>query len=277
MQRHYGLKPRDHDSRPPLGVFDHVNMRRFAMVESRQNPVAGTQSAEMRWKDLYRIGGVACIIVVALVMLAIIAFFIWPYAPGSAPTEDILIALQDDMLGGLVSLDTLLPVIELVTVLPLLALYVALKHVNESYALVALVLGLIAVVFFVVARPLSELVLLSEKYATATSEVARSQYVAAGEALLALFDGTAWITGTAFIGVSALISSLLMLRSDVFSKTTAYAGIIASAPGFGFFIPVIGPVLLFVVTFGGVIWYILIARTFFRLGWDKPDAPHTVQ
>jgi hypothetical protein len=101
--------------------------------------------------------------------------------------------------------------------------------------------------------------------------------VAAGEALLALFDGTAWAIGTVLTGVSALISSLLMLRSAVFSRTTAYAGIVASAPGFGFFIPVIGPVLLFVVTFGGVIWYILIARMLFRLGWGNPDAPHTVQ
>ena len=247
------------------------------MGESIQNAVADIQSTDLRWKDLYRIGAVACITVVVLVMLAIIAFFIWPYAPGSAPTEDILIALQDDLLGGLVSLDMLLLVIELVTVLPLLALYVALKPVNESYALIALVLGLIAVVSFIVARPLTELVLLSEKYATATSEVARSQYVAAGEALLALFDGTAWAIGTVLTGVSALISSLLMLRSAVFSRTTAYAGIVASAPGFGFFIPVIGPVLLFVVTFGGVIWYILIARMLFRLGWGNPDAPHTVQ
>jgi hypothetical protein len=197
--------------------------------------------------------------------------------PGSASPGEILEALQDDMLGGLVSLDILLLVIELVTVLPLLALYVALKRVNESHALIALVLGLIAVVSFIVSRPLSEIVLLSEKYAAATSEVVRSQYVAAGEALLALFDGTAWVIGTVFTSVSALISSFLMLRSDIFSRTTAYTGIIASVPGFGFFIPVIGPVLLFVVTLGGVIWYILIARTFFRLGWGKPDAPHTVQ
>jgi hypothetical protein len=260
----------------PLGVFEHPNIWRFAMTESRQNLVAGTESAEVRWKDLYRIGGIACVVVVTLVILAIVAFFIWPYAPGSTSTADILTALQDDMLGGLVSLDLFLPVIQLVTILPLLAVYVALKRVNESYALIALVLGLIAVVCFIVARPLSELVLLSEKHTTATSEVARSQYVAAGEALLALFDGTAWIIGTVFMGVSALISSLLMLRSNVFGKTTAYAGIIASVPGFGFFIPVIGPVLLFVVTLGGVIWYILIARAFFRLGWGKSDAPHTV-
>jgi hypothetical protein len=246
------------------------------MVESKQDPVADTESAEVRWKDLYRIGGISCIVVVMLVVFAILAFFIWPYAPGSASTEDILETLQDDILGGLVSLDILLLVIEPVTVLPLLALYVALRRVNESYALIALVLGLIAVVSFVVARPLSELVLLSGKYATAANDAARSQYVAAAEALLSHFDGTAWIVGTVLMGVSALTSSLLMLRSDVFGKTSAYAGIIASAPGFGFFIPVIGPVLLFVATFGGVIWYILIARTFLRLGWSKSDAPRAV-
>ena len=61
---------------------------------------------------------------------------------------------------------------------------------NESYALLALVLGLIAAVLIVPARPISELFSLSELYAAATTDAARSQYLAAGEAILALFDGT---------------------------------------------------------------------------------------
>ena len=141
--------------------------------------------------------------------------------------------------------------------------------------MIALVVGLIAVVALIPARPIAELALLSDKYAAATTEAARSQYLAAGEALLAVFNGTAWMVCTVFLGVSGLISSLLMLRSDIFSKTTAYVGIIASLPGFGFFIPGLGVLLQFVATFGGVIWYVLIARAFLRLGRGESKAWET--
>jgi hypothetical protein len=250
-----------------MGAQRNVIERSVEMPESSPNPATAADIPDTRWRDLYRIGSISSIIVAGLVIFAVIAFLIWPYKPGVTSTADIFAALQTDRLGGLMSLDLLLLVIELITVLPLLALYVALKRVNESWALIALVLGLIAVVLIVPARPLAELVSLSGKYAAATTETTRSQYLAAGDALLELFAGTAWIVFTVFLGLSGLISSLLMLRSNVFSKTTAYVGIISSIPGFGFFIPVIGPLLLFVSTFGGIAWYALIARAFFRLGW----------
>ncbi len=239
------------------------------MFNTKLSENANTNDLDQRRQDLYRIGAVSCIIVVVLLIFAVVAFLIWPFSVGVVPTIEIFTLLQTDRLGGLMSLDPFLLLIELITVLPLLALYVALKDVNESYALIALVVGLLAVVFVVPTRPLAEVVWLSDHYAAATTEAARMQYLAAGETLLSLFNGTAWMVFTVFIGLSGLISSLLMLRSQHFNKTTAYVGIVSSLPQFGFFIPVIGPLLLLVTTVGGMIWYILIARTFFGLGWDK--------
>ena len=48
--------------------------------------------------------------------------------------------------------------------------------------------------------------------------------------------------------------------------------IVVSAPGFAISIPVLGLILLFVATVGGVLWYLLIARIFFRIGWSGLDA-----
>lgn len=225
---------------------------------------------DVRWADLYRIGAVSCLVVAALVVCAIVAFFIWPYEVGSASTEEIFAALRRDRFGALMSLDLLFVVIMLINVLPLLALYAALRQVNESYALIALVFGLMAVVLLISIRPLSELALLSERHADAATEAARGQYVAAGEALLAVFDGTAWMIQTVLLLLSGLISSLLMLRSQVFTRATAYVGIGASVVGLGFFVPVIGVPLLFVNTIGGIIWYVLVARGLFRLGRMVP-------
>lgn len=60
-----------------------------------------------------------------------------------------------------------------------------------------------------------------------------------------------------------------MFRSSLFSGAAAWVGIAATLPTFGFFIPIVGLVLLFVATFGGVVWYVMIARIFFRLGWNE--------
>jgi hypothetical protein len=239
------------------------------MVESQRNRNPEIANSETRWTDLYRLGAVSCAIVAASVIFAVVVFFIWPYAPGRLSTSEIFAFLQNHTLGGLIALDLPLLLIELVSIPPLLALYVALKPVNESYALVALVVGLMAIVLSVQSRPLAELVLLSEGHAEATTEAARGQYLAAGQALLAYFDGTAWMVFTVFIAISGLISSLLMLRSPLFSRATAYVGVVATLPGFGFFIPVLGPLLLFVATFGGIVWYAMVARAFFRLGWNE--------
>lgn len=235
------------------------------MSKSKLTQPADAESVDARWKDLYRIGGIASLLVAASITFAVLAYFIWPYTPGVDSTESILQTLHTNRLSGLIALDVLTVPIVLLNVLPLLALYAALKRVNESYALVALVLGLIAVPALFAARPVIEMVMLSEKFATATTAIARSQYLAAGDALLEHFSGTAWLVETICLMVSGLISSLLMLRSPVFGKTTAYVGIATSLIGFGFIIPVIGNLLFLVNTILSIVFSILVARGLFRL------------
>jgi hypothetical protein len=76
-------------------------------------------------------------------------------------------------------------------------------------------------------------------------------------------------------GVDALISSLLMLRTKAFSRTTAYLGIFmnigllsifAAVPGFA----PIATLINLVTTLVGTIWNVLVARTFSQLG-RQPD------
>lgn len=236
------------------------------MAQSKQNQVMDTNTTDPRWKDLYKIGGITAVILEIIVILTIVTVFIWPYAPGTESTESIIILLQNEPFGGLVSLDFLLLVSNLLGILLFLALYVSLKQVNESYALIALVIGLMGVGWIIPARPISELFMISELYATASTEAAKAQYLAAGETLLAFFDGTGWFMNTLFGGITFLISSFLMLRSNFFSKSTAYVGIVTNAAVFGFFIPVIGIFLLFLSVPGYMIWFFQLARTFFQMG-----------
>ena len=222
-----------------------------------------------RWKDLYKLAGIAAIVSEFVILLGIVTFFIWPYTPGSKTTEEILRLLQSDPLGGLVSLDLFLFVGNLFSIFLFLALYVSLRPVNPSYALVALAVGLIGLVLLIPARPIFELFALSRQYAAATTDAARSQILAAGDALLVLFDGTNWFMNTLLGALSLLTSSLLMLRSNAYSKATAYAGIFTNAVVCGFFIPTLGKFLLFLSLPGYMIWYFLLAKRFFQMARDN--------
>lgn len=224
---------------------------------------------DTKWKDLYKIGGISFIITTALVLFAIIAFFIWPYTPLDKSTNEILSILQKDKIGGLISLDLIMLIALMVYILPILALYVSLKSVNESYALIALVFGLIAVATVITSRPLVEIVLLSKKYGNASTEIEKNIYLNAAESLRMLFDGTAWLLQTFFLLLSGLISSLLMLKSQMFSNKIAWIGIISSSVGLFFWIPKIGIGLLFLNTILTIIWCPLVARVFIKHGWGK--------
>jgi hypothetical protein len=223
------------------------------------------KTQKSHWKEIYTITAIAAILSEIVLMIGIATVFIYPYAPGNISTESIFLLLQNDKLGGLISLDFHLVLGNLLGILLFLALYVSLKQVNNSYALIALVLGLIADVLIIPARPISELFSLSGLYATASTEVAKSQYLAAGEVLLSQFNGTGWFMNTFLGGFSLLISSLLMLRSSVFSKPTAYVGIITNAAVCLFFIPGIGMLFLFLSLPGYMIWYFQLTRRFLKL------------
>ncbi len=224
-----------------------------------------TSTNDLRWKDLYKIAGIAAIVSEIVIFLGIVTYFIWPYAPGNNATESIFLLLQKDPLGGLVSLDLFLFVGNLFSIILFLALYVSLKRVNESYALIALAFGLIGVVLLIPSRPIIELVSLSGSYASATTEAAKSQYLAAGTSLLAMFDGIGWFMNTFLGALSLLISSILMLKSNIYSKSTAYVGIITNVVVCGFFIPNLSIFLLFLSLPGYMIWYFLLAKKFFQM------------
>ena len=219
-----------------------------------------------RWNDLFKVAGIAAVISELAIILGLVTYFIWPYSPKTESAATILTNLQANTLGTLISLDLFLLISNLFSVMLFIGLYQSLRQVNPSYALIALVMGLIAVALLVPARPIIELYALSGKYAAATTEASKSLYLAAGETLLSSFDGTGWFLNTLLGGFSLLVSAILMLRSAIYSKTTATVGIVTNLAACSFFIPAVGTFILFLSVPGYAIWYFLLARRFFQLG-----------
>jgi len=228
--------------------------------------VVNNEAIDPRWRDLYKIAGIAAVISELVILLGVITYFIWPYTPGRDSTESIFLLLQNDPIGGLISLDLFLFIGNLFSVMLFLALYVSLKQVNESVALIALAVGLIGLVLLIPARPILELVHLSNAFAASTAEAEKSQLLAAGTTLLGQFDGIGWYMNTLLGGLSLLASSILMLRSNLFSKATAYVGIVTNLVLCCFVIPPIRIFMLFLCLPGYMIWYFLLAKRFFQMG-----------
>ena len=153
------------------------------------------------------------------------------------------------------------------------ALYGALRRVNGVYAAFAAVLTFAAVICCFASHSCFSMVYLSDQYAVASTEAQRSQLLAAGEAIIAsdMWNSTAgFMTGILLQGAGMLIS-VVMLRSKIFSKITAYAGILAN--GFDLTqhlmhpsLPSIASILLMI---GGpfyLLWFPFLGRDLFKLG-----------
>src|SRR5215216_6948829 len=119
---------------------------------------------------------------------------------------------------------------------------------------------------------------LSNQYGTASTEVERSTFLAAGQAMLATWQGTAFDVSYVLSALAILTVSAVMLRSHhLFSKTTGYAGLSAGVltlipPTAG----TVGLILSLVSLVPMVIWLALIARRLFAQGLLKeiPSLPN---
>ena len=244
------------------------------------------KSADPSWRNLYTIGGIA----------GLVAVFVFRRNLGAelmllssyeiirgVPTTPLITAIdwfrlfQDNPLVGL----TLLNFFDLIEYallgLVFLALYGALKQNNRSAMVIATTSGLIGITVSFTSNQAFAMLALSEQYASATTDTQRSIFLAAGEALLAMnnpdsiYQGTGIYMSLFLVLIAGLIISVVMLRSELFSKATAITGILANGIGLCYFITLaLAPAIYWIphpisAPFR-VIWYFLIAIRLFKLG-----------
>lgn len=221
---------------------------------------------DFSWKSLYKVGGIAALVVVAMAVIQAPIFILFPQ-----PTTVIghFTQFQSNKLLGLVDLDLILILAEACNVPILFALYAALRRFNPALLTIALTLGLGGIAFFFAVNPTFSMLYLSDQYAAAATDVQRAAFLAAGEALVANYNGTAF--GLFFIlsGVADLIIAAVMLRSGVFNKATAFTGMAVGAMLLVPPLPVLGMIALvlsYIVILPSMIWNILVAIRLFQLG-----------
>ena len=227
------------------------------------------------WAGLYKLGAVTSLLILGTAVLEILITFL-PGGYASAETVvDWFNLLHDNWFLGLRNLGLLNIVMTALSIPMFFALCMAHWKVNPKYSALAMIISFIGIAVFYATNRAFAMLDLSTQYAAATTDAQRAVLEAAGQALLAV--GQSHTPGT-FIGfclaeIAGILISFVMLRGGIFSKLTAYAGIL----GFGMllvyeisqsFVPALLGVALIFAMIGGIlnlVWYGLIARRLLRL------------
>ncbi len=233
-----------------------------AQIQTVQMEMTGAKPVHPSWKTLYRTGGAAALLSLVFFPIQIIVFFL-------KPLPDTVIGwfklFQESNLIGLLDLDLLLMADQVLAVLIFLALFIALRRTNESFMVIGFVLGLISVVLYIASNPAFEMLSVSKQYAAAATETERNLSLAAGQALIASWQGSAFQASYILGSFATIVVSAVMLQSRLFSKATGMIGILANTIGLGLYVPVIGIYIsIFSVVFLWV-WYLLVGLRLLQL------------
>jgi hypothetical protein len=216
------------------------------------------------WRGLYLTAGVGAAIAALLVPAHIAAFVAWP-PPLEGTALDWFAVFDRSALIGFVSMDLFLMADYALLVPIYLGLYVALRERSPSLALLGTGFGLASMAIYFASNPAIEMWTLSQQYAAATDDAQRALIAAAGEATIVRYQGTAFHTNYLLGSLAGMLVSWAMLREPAFGRVAGWMGVLGNLIGYGLYLPVVG--LLLSVLSGPLlwVWFILVARGFFRL------------
>jgi len=214
-------------------------------------------------KKLYKIAGIAAVVIVILIPIQIIIYGLYP--PPDNP-KGFFELYNDNLILGLLSLDLLYIVNNTLIIFVYLGLFAALKRTNLEYMTIALVIGFIGISSYYSSTVIFEMKALSQQYMQATSTEIKEQIISSGNLLLLRYNGTPFVIYYILNAITLIIASRVMLMDETFSKSTAIWGLIA---GGLMIIPsnvgMLGLILSLVSLIPWTIFSVLIAIRFFRL------------
>ena len=244
-------------------------------------------STDAGWKPLYIIGGVAALIAAVIFRRWLSAEYslfsnmgIFKSGPQLQPKTviDWFMLLQSNSFVGLLFLNALDLINYLLVGLIFLGLFAALRNVARGLMTLAIIIAFTGIGVFFATNQAFSILSLSQQYWAAATDVEKTIVLSAGQALITTSDPMTFGSGVfwAFnlVTISGLIISVVMLRSNVFPKVTAYIGLLANAIGLGYFFTVaFYPPITFIPLSASapflLVWYILVGIKLLKLSRFK--------
>lgn len=224
-------------------------------------------------KGLYFIGGFSAILqLVSILIYSILLGVLGPKPTSAAEYFDVY---QNSPLEAFLRGDFLLLVLIGLYLGTFPALYAALRRLSPVFAGLATLFTILTVAGTFATESSFSLLHLGEQYVNATSDAMRIQLQAAGEAVIAsdMWNSSAGYMGGILLQGSGVMISVIMLRSNNFSKITAYSGLVGNGLDLiqhvlHIFLPSVSS---FITIFMGLfyfVWYPMLGRDLFRLVKD---------
>ena len=241
-----------------------------------------SEDVDPTWNGLYKVGGSAALIIAAMYLLAMVIYI--PANLAGPPPSTVLewfTLFQNDRLTALFFLGFADIIIMICSGPMFLALYAVLRRTNRTWMVIATSFAFVGMAVYLATNTVFSMRSLSDQFAAATTEAQKSLFLAAGQATIAMVEGTGGrYMGLPLVWISSLIVSVVMLQSKVFSKATAYVGIVgfallaASIPfatytTTGESTAAVAAIIFVTYIGGGLLslaWYILVAVRLLRLG-----------
>jgi hypothetical protein len=132
--------------------------------------------------------------------------------------------------------------------------------------LIAAALGFSGVAMYLASNPAVQMAALSDQYTAATTDAERTTALAAGQAMLAMWQGTAFQAAYLLGSVAGILFGVVMLRSREFSRPTGWLAILANVVALGLYVPRVG---VFIAVFSVLfleVWYVLVALRLHQFG-----------
>lgn len=227
-------------------------------------------TVDSRWKSLCKIGGVAAILIVVFSLIEVAIEASGGSGLTSTPSSVVewFMLLQTNPLLGLANLGIFETIFFPLGVLMFMGLYFPLRRTSESLMAIGTALYFIGTTIYFASNNAFAMLNLSNQYAVATSEVQKSMFLAAGQAVIATEQGTGMIMTFILGSLAGIIVSIVMLRSKIFSKPVALVGIVANV--FGLFGSSLG---LSVWTINGLlmmVWTLMVGRRLLQISRSQP-------
>jgi hypothetical protein len=222
------------------------------------------------WSALYILGGIVATILLVYALVTMVLLIVIGGQPKTAAEGFAL--LQKNRVIGLLRLDILIFVIMPLYYPLFLALYAALRETHLAYASLATLLAFAGITLVLATPSALSFAALGDRFAVATTEAQKSQFLAAGEAILASdsWHGTGASVGGVLAQTAGVLVSIIMLGNPSFRGATAYVGIVTHGLDLahillGFFFPKLGVILMSIAGPLYLVWFPLLALDLLRL------------